>query len=82
MDHTTALISLACAFLSWFFFGERSDNFSIAGPELRSIQSSGCLVGIRRETLYEMSLTRIEPPFEDLGLEAELRPSEHEVVTF
>ena len=38
-------------------FGDPSDRFTLNGPEVRSVSSSDCLFGLRRDTLYEMLLT-------------------------
>ena len=37
-------------------FGDPSDDFLLAGPELRSVRDRDCLFGLRRDTLYEITL--------------------------
>lgn len=38
-------------------WGESLDDFALAGPEMRPLLSADCLVGIQRDTLYEVSWT-------------------------
>lgn len=37
-------------------FGVESDKFLVAGPESRSISERDCLLGLNRDTLYELTL--------------------------
>ena len=37
-------------------FGVQSDRFLVAGPELRSISDRDCLLGLRLDTLYEITV--------------------------